>query len=278
VYEAAIAIQNIYYQCCVTNNTASSMAQNITSDFLSALFSVPLILIVVVGYIKSKKRATLQFLILFYLLSYFPFINIERGSAYLDSRYMYISSAIGVVLILNSLSELLLSIRRKSIQIILTGMLTVLIGFLMIIHIKIDRNTMRVLTFQSQEQLSVLHQIKQLVPKLPVKPVFYIETNKEDTTQPLPFQQGVGHTLMVWYADDLQVPRPLLASYFLWGIKDQGYKDLQTYGFGYYRDLKDLQDAVIVNRIQKEQIIGLYYEADNKKIINITTTVIEKLY
>jgi hypothetical protein len=149
----------------------------------------------------------------------------------------------------------------------------------MLVHIKIDRNTIRVLVYQSQERLLILKQIKQLVPKLPIKPVFYLETsNKNESIQPLPFQQGIGHTLMVWYADDLHVPRPLLASYFLWGIKDQGYKESQNYGFGYYRDIKELQDAVRSNQIQKEQLIGLYYDADNKKIINITDDVIGKLY
>jgi len=283
VYESAVLFQNVYYQCCTTGSTALSMAQNLTSDLLASFFSTGLVLIVGLAYALSKKKATLQFLILFYILSYFPFITLERGSSYMDSRYMYISSAIGSALIIYSLSELISSIRNKIARISLLGVVSVCIFSLMLIHIKIDRNIFRVLAYESQERLLILKQIKLLVPQLPEKPVFYIESNNKNgyygvISQTLPFQQGIGHTLMVWYAEDAQTSKPLLASYFLWGIKDQGYKEFQNYGFGYYSDIKELQTAVQSNQIQKKQIIGLYYDTDQKKMTNITDTIIGKLY
>lgn len=283
VYESAVLFQNIYYQCCTTGSTAVSMAQNLTSDLLSSFVSTGLVLIVALAYAVSKKRTTLQFLILSYVLSYFPFITLERGSSYMDSRYMYISGAVGSALIIYSLSELISSIHNKIARISLLGIVSVCIVSLMLIHIKIDRNIFRVLAYESQERLLILKQIKQLVPRLPEKPVFYIETNNKNgyygvTSQTLPFQQGIGHTLMVWYADDAQASKPLLASYFLWGIKDQGYKEFQNYGFGYYSDIEELKNAVWSNQIQRKQIIGLYYDTDQKKMTNITDTVTGTLY
>ena len=58
---------------------------------------------------------------------------------------------------------------------------------------------------------------------------------------------------------------------------EEGFKSEDTYGFGYFHDLENLQDSIRKNSLPKESIIALYYDGNNKKMINITSDVIKSL-
>lgn len=72
----------------------------------------------------------------------------------------------------------------------------------------------------------------------------------------------MGYTLTVWYARSEKIPQQLFKVNFLWNINEQGYKEMEDKGYGYFWDREKIArffDTVF--SLQTEQIIALHYNA-----------------
>lgn len=129
---------------------------------------------------------------------------------------------------------------------------------------------------------SVLKQIKKDYPKLPDRVVFYTESDKSYYGLPadeqiLPFQSGLGQTLLIWYYPTENFPIDFLKNRFLWEIRDQGYKEIEGRGFGYFRNFDLLKKTVKDYNIDLNSIVGFSWRSKTNTLLDISSEAKERL-
>ncbi|MDO8621199.1 MAG: hypothetical protein Q7R31_02870 [Candidatus Levybacteria bacterium] len=238
-----------------------------------ALSSIILILIFLVYRNDKKNRKIILFTLLFFFLSFLPYVFLERGNAYLDSRYFYLGvvpASIIFSLLVNSIKN------RLSKNYFFPIALLIIIFFYS--QIKFINNELGYQVNLARERKNFLMSLKKLYPAVPTNSVFYITGNRDFYVpdHKIPFQQGMGYTLMVWYYKTGIIPKEFMNS-FLWDIKEEGYREKENKGFGYYWNLGHLSTDLKRNEINKNRVIALFYDADKEKLVDITKSVREEL-
>lgn len=184
-----------------------------------------------------------------------------------DSRNLYFP-LIGLSIYL--IATLFIIFKNKAIWIIL---------FLIGIHTIWLNKELTNLASIGQERKAILQQVKLENPKLPQRTVFYMESDKPfygmaDDQKIFPFQINLGYTLIVWYWPTEKFPRGFSdQTKFLYGLTEEGYKEEDGRGIGYFRDYKSLQKAVLKYNLPKESIIAYHYDSSTKRTINITKEI-----
>jgi len=104
------------------------------------------------------------------------------------------------------------------------------------------------------------------------KNVFYVTGDKEyyGPHNMVPFQQGMGYTLMVWYYHTGKIPASFVEGNVLWDITTQGYKEVNGQGFGYFSDLPSLQSAYHTYHFSKTDVVSFYLDSKKQQLINTT--------
>lgn len=125
---------------------------------------------------------------------------------------------------------------------------------------------------------NILFHIKSEYPTLPDKTVFYIESDTSYYGLPaqeriLPFQSGFGQTLLVWYQSAERWPKDFFQDNFLWNITDQGYKESQDKGFGYFRDFDLLAQTVREKNLPPLSVISFRYSSQDQVLTDNTQEV-----
>jgi len=121
------------------------------------------------------------------------------------------------------------------------------------------------------DRREVVNQLKNYIPILPKKTVFYFETDRLSAFGPnLPFYTSIPQALTVVYYDKSPLPDSFFSK-TLFNGKPQGYYYSQGRGFGYYTSKKDLADALSIKSFSVNDIYGFYYYAQNVKLKNITS-------
>lgn len=240
---------------------------------LSGLIFLGTLALSVFIYWKHKGKAVTK-LVIFALIwivvnSLLFALSPERGGmmSIVESRNLYFVS-VGTVLLIVSLTTTLFSKRFA-------------FGFLVLIILV---NTL----FLSQEtavlakngtlRQGMLEQIQTDFPNLPDRVIFYTESDSSFYGIPaqqriLPFQSGFGQTLLVWYSQTRKFPKEFFQNRFLWNITDQGYKEINGQGFGYFRDFKRLADTIKEKDIPLSGVISFRYDLKDKVMTNNTEEV-----
>lgn len=247
--------------------------------FLSVLFLLG-IAVTIVRCREQKK--TIMFVTIYILLSFVPYAVLARGGGYLDSRYFYFGIG-GAGLLYGIYVAIVFTYLRRHHAHIRNSMLFILaiifIGYLYK-NIQYIQREVASYVVVSQERISVLHQIKNIIPVPPDNPIFYITGDVENfyliPNQRLPFQQGIGYTLMTFYYPTGKISGEFMTQNdaFLWGVNEQGYRELNGQSFGYFTDKRQLLDLLKHNSsIKPQQIIGLYYSGNAHRVIDVTTDI-----
>lgn len=223
--------------------------------------------------IASKK--TLLISIFLAMLSFAPYIVLNRSFAYLDSRHYYMAS-VGVSIFLATFLLTLFTLSKGKFRIIALFIGTLYLGM----HTSTLLMDFKLQGDRSYERRLFLKQTEQLVPMLSQKTVFYITGDHAGyyglPELKVPFQSGLGHVLMVVYATRKHLDPAFFKEEtltkawdvgFLYDILGQGYREVNGQGFGYYYDHAELQKALEKKLFVKENIISLYYEGENKRLI-----------
>ncbi len=132
---------------------------------------------------------------------------------------------------------------------------------------------------QGTERRNILNQIKKWYPILPDKTIVYTESDTSFYGMPedvkiLPFEINFGYTLMVWYLPEMNYDRELIKlGAFLYGIKDEGYLEVNGKGFGYFRNLDKLKDAISLYDLKTRSLFAIKYDSDKKEVVNISQEV-----
>jgi hypothetical protein len=260
-----------------------SYATDLIFIFLS---SILFIFIIITSYVCRDQRKSLLIGLFFTMLSFVPYAVLDRGASYLSSRYFYMGIIGGSVLIglyariIQHKLTMLFKIYRGVLCTIALG-LFVLYAYKNIQYIKRDVYKLKL---DAYERTTILNHIKQLYPVLPDNPVFYITGDHPGyyyvENQKMPFQQGIGYTLMVWYYPNSSTLHDLipLGMKNLWGITHQGYVEINGKGFGYYWSKEALRDDLIQKKkFTKKQIIGFFYHSGNRMLEDITMNIQEEM-
>lgn len=133
------------------------------------------------------------------------------------------------------------------------------------------------------ERRVILEQMKAMYPILPEKVIFYTQSDKSyygfpENEKMFPFQLNFGYTLLVWYlpTEDFDKEFTVLGGY-LYKILAEDYKEVGGRGFGYFRSLEKLKEAVRDNNLDVESVIAFEYDSAQKKLYDRTEKIREEL-
>lgn len=215
-----------------------------------------------------KKSLLISMIML--ILSFIPYIVINRSFSYLDSRHYYLA-AVGGSIFLATFIYNVIGFKKK---INLAISLMMIIGYV-VLHDLILFSDFKLLEERSFERQLFLKQILKDVPNLQNKTIFFITGNSPGyyglEELKVPFQSGLGHLLMVIYTTRNQLnpvffkEEKLIKAFdvgFLYDILGQGYREIDGKGFGYYYDSQEIKKAINKKLFSKENIIYFNYDAD----------------
>lgn len=224
--------------------------------------------------INNSHLKTLAISISITILSFIPYIVINRSFSYLDSRYYYLAT-VGTSIFISILFFVLWNTNKIAYKI--TAFL--LIFSYLLIHSSVLYSDFNLLADRAAERKLFINQLEKIKPNLENKTIFYITGNSGGyyalPELKVPFQSGLGQMLMVIYVDKKQLDKNFLNETsitklqdvgFLYDILGQGYRDIDGKKFGYYYDINELKKNIDNKSFEKKDIIPLYYDADNKKL------------
>lgn len=265
------------------NLSKDSLDFLIASQNINAEITIVLLLIfsvfAIFWFIRKIKlsvyhQRTLKISLLITLLSFLPYIVINRSFSYMDSRYYYVAS-IGVSIFLATIIFNLLTVNKKLLKIVGFSILALYI----LIHESTLFSDLTLMADRSKERQSFLNQVNNLVPNLKNNTVFFITGNSGGyyglPELKTPFQSGLGHVLMVKYTTEGKLSPSFfkedsfvkaLDVGFLYDILGQGYREIENQGFGYYYDKSELEKNLEKKLFEKKDIIPLYYDQERMRL------------
>lgn len=262
---------DLFYQITV----APAVSLAITIIFLLVIYKI------VRNDLNKKYASVIIFCLVFIFLSFVPYLIIQKGGAYLEPRYYYVSSLgssilLGVILIAGLYS------RRTFLR-----RITVTFFFVLaVINIVSIREEIIFQKDAALERKYIINTIQENVPNLPDRVVFYMSGDSQgyyglDDLR-VPFQSGLGQTLLVTYSYNNKITPKFLhedsilktqGEGFLYGILDQSYKEIDGRGFGYFWDEDKLKETIRRNNINSNDVFSFYYYNDTRTLKNITEEV-----
>ena len=259
-------LTNVYYPF-VPEAQFNLIAQTAVLDFLALLLSIVIGIISLILYKKSntKIRRQMIFWYIFLLASFLPYVVISKSFSYLESRYYYVSSISWAIIFAWVFYILIKKIKSKFAYILFLLIYLVFI----FIHIKTVKNDITKLVDESQTRISILNQLSVIKPKLDSnKNIFYITGDSDYYIigNKVPFQQGVGYTLLSFYFDKSNYPKELLNNTDLFEIGKEGYYEENGYGFGYFTDQKLMEEQAKKYNIPDKNIYKFYYNSKTAKL------------
>ena len=259
--------------------------------YLISLGIVVLIIVMVRKYMQSKKNSEAQTVLLGFLLiiaSTLPLVlNVLRipswGTDLFDSRHYYmpsIGAAIVFPFLLLFISEFIVRIIKKITRISLNSLWVLGLLFLAWFinnNSVFQANMHTIVDVTGIPRRQIITQLKQHLPVLPQKAVFYAETDGGGAYGTiLPFQTSFPQILTIVYYDKNPLPDSFFDTFIL-DAKPQGYLFSENRGFGFYNTKKTLSEALLANTFSVNDVYGFYYDSKKIKFNDITKSVREEM-
>lgn len=255
------------------------VAQSPVLDMMA--ISLTLILGFILFDLFRKSDVNIKRQVIFFSLflagTFLPYIIIGKTGAYLENRYYYLAAAAGGVLLTLASQKLL-----KIVKISPVSFYTILIFFILI-HANVVRGEVKKQEHLAKERINIFTAIETIKPSLSEKSVFYVTGDRNfyvGEGNPLPMQQGMGYSLLVYYFAKEKAPKELISlvdEHFLWEINGQGYKEVEGAGFGYFWDFDKLSVLVKNKKIDIQDITILFYDSKSRKVIDKSKEINFKL-
>lgn len=256
-----------------------------TDTIFVGLSIILLILVAFSIYFFKKDRKPLILSLVFTLCSFVPYAVLERGASYLSLRYFYVGM-IGASLLAGTYASILwrrITKLRHIVRVTICGFIFLFMAFYVYKNIQFISRDIQLQVLDARERMTILNEIKNLYPVLPKNPVFYITGDHPGyyyiENQKVPFQQGMGYTLMIWYYPNGEIQNDFLRteSVFFWDINAEGYREANEYGFGYYWNKESLLSDLKKKKFSKDQIISFYYFGGDRKLKDMTNMIRNEL-
>lgn len=222
---------------------------------------------------NENNKKVIWFFVLFSLVSFLPYVLISKSFGYLESRYYYLSAVSSAFIVGWLINTIWVASKKFGGSIILLTFLFVTLHA-MTVYKDIGKQVNL-----SYERKHFLTQLTEVTPDLNDKSIFFI-TGSDDFYLPgnkVPFQNGFGHSLAVWYYHTGKIPRELVKNGKLFEIGSQGYYEYGELGFGYFSSREALKETMDRYNLPPSVIIALYYDAENKNLVDIIDKTLEEL-
>lgn len=231
--------------------------------------------------INSDYSKKLFLSILLVAFSSLPFLLVPgeaNNFSIFSSRYLYFGLS-GISILLAYVVDLSILQNRNNFFIF-----TFILSLFFITYGVVQNNKKSLYLYNvGNERLKIINSIVEDYPKLPQKTVFYIESNKsyyglKSETKIMPFQSGFGQTLLVFYSKANKLPLEFYPGSNLWEIKSQDYKEIGSYGFGYFREKDLLKASITKYNLPQESIIAYSWNGDMYELTDITENVKREIF
>ncbi|MFZ2769821.1 MAG: hypothetical protein WAZ50_01720, partial [Minisyncoccia bacterium] len=228
---------------------------------------------------KPNYRKEIIFIAGWYVISFAPMavFTYQRGTSYIESRYLYYSYfpvAMMIGYIVNEIRIYLeVYIKRRSIT---YAIMYVLLAIFIYKQTQLIQRSINENIAYGNEIKVAMSAIRNTYSTIPNKPIFYVEGDRKYffDNNVLPFKLGSGYMLLLIFQNYPQISIDLIGENYLSKFFDQGYKEIGDKGFGYYWNKKDLFELFKANKdLSVEQVIGIYYYGDDKRVHNITQEI-----
>lgn len=243
--------------------------QTIGSQTLSIVLSLLIvglsIFVYKYGLLSKKARKALIFALIFTPIAFLPFILLPKGHSFLESRNYYLPT-FGGALVFALIAWGLANILKKKLVLekrYFYFMLVLLIMPFFYFQVGLIREEITRVLDIGITRKKIVTQIINTYPEIEDKAVFYTESDEYPYSAEEPmmrFQSGFGHVLLVLYAEKGELSTQLLEVDYLWGIWDQGYKEIDGSGFGYFRDLEKLTALLEEVNLGAENVYAFRWE------------------
>lgn len=213
------------------------------------------------GYKREAKYLT--WAVLFAFSSLIPHGLIPNPGTILDSRFLYLSSAGAVIIVVIIIKRILPSPIILNILILgLAALQTFYLWQIIPARIALDK-----------ERAEFTMKIKEILPSLPANSIIYAQTDKPGGNSPgLPFQNGFGQVMMVLYSNSQHTYADILKEGSFWDYNFQGYRESTQEGFGYFYNFDKLAEEFGKHpNLTLDNIFAFTYKTENKIIEDKTT-------
>lgn len=232
---------------------------------------------------KIKYKNSLILILLFLLSSLIPFLLLpgNAGSFIIfPPRYLYFGLA-GISLLIGVMLNIVFYIKafKSNFNIFFKALIILFVFFMITLGINENWKREKVLVIDGNKRENILKIIQKSYPKLPQKVIFFIESDSSYYLQKdkiLPFQSGLGQTLLVWYHQE-NFGLEFYTNKFLWEIDSQGYYEIENRGFGYFREYQLLKETVNKYQIPVESVISFSWKGKSEELVDINSKVREQL-
>ncbi len=235
------------------------------------------------GFIRKRKAAEARALatgLVIIVFSALPLVAIIFSfprwgtDTYFDSRFYYnpsVGAAIIFPFLLFAISKFISKLlRTRKVSIVFFALFIIwLINNMYVFDLILKQFVQK----YGSDRREVVSQLKNYLPTLPKKTVFYIETDGLSAFGPiLPFYTSVPQALTVVYYDRSPLPDSFFNKALFDGMP-QGYLHSQDRGFGYYTSKKDLSEALILRKFELSDVHAFYYKSLKGELLDKTLQV-----
>lgn len=230
-------------------------------------------------YIKTLKKASFELRFafvgsfLFLLLSYVPYVVLDKFDAYLDSRYYYVA-IVPTALIFGIFSYNLCKAKMNLRKVVIISLSLIFVSHIFFLFTDLFAQYK-----VSRERQSIISQFMEYVPNLSRNTIFFVTGNSPGyygiPELKVPFQSGLGQVLTTVYVSKQKLTSRIfleetfiktLNDGFLYDTLAQGYKKADGQGFGYYYDKELLLKDIAGGKFRADDVFPFFYNSDSGEI------------
>lgn len=249
---------------------------NLPMKAIAIIFSIVIIVAVTLLAVRDREkqyRSLLLWGLAWIFTSFLAYSVFGKVPEFLELRYYFPAQA-PMALLLVLILTMKFSWQRK---VTLLGPLLLLV--IVLLNIVPLQERINGSVKAGQERKRILQTVQREIGSLPNPAIIYIEVVGEGgfngAPMPiLPFLSGPGYAFQVLFSND-QDFRPLLSQNFLWGWLDEGYRQENGVGFGYFRDYNSLNQALDTAGLSPQVVHAFRYE--KQQLTTITNYIRERL-
>jgi hypothetical protein len=193
---------------------------------------------------------------------------------YFDSRFYY-NPSVGAAILFPFLLVAIARFVSKSFGIKSLSLIAIVIFLIWLVNnmYAFDKVNKQFTNKFGSDRRNILNQLKDHVPFLSKKTVFYFETDGLSAFGPaLPFYTSVPQALILAYYKEDPLPNVFLSEP-LFDENPQGYSYLENRGIGYYTSKKDLSKDLALGDFEINEIFAFYFQSSESDLIDITSKV-----
>ena len=259
-------------------------------DYLSIGLSFLFVILVLIAAGKDRRTLDSRIILLFLSFTAFsvlPYVITGEVHTFLQSRYYYhpaIGSSILLACIIFYLCELIAARMKVSLHRIdiVYPVAAIFIFPVLILHFSAIRDEVNERIKISNIRTRILDSILNSYPTVGEKSIFYTESSKQYfglDEYLMPFDCGFGHILLTEYHHNKGLFNReffKMAGYFR-DLNGEGYFEFENSGFGYFRHIDRVLDALEKNNLTSSNVYSFRYDGESNTIYDITEEVRDKI-